>query len=965
MSGTNFQSKEALQIAESKNHAFIEASAGSGKTTLLTHLVRELVSSGKAKLDEILCVTFTDKAAAELRAKIFAELQRFAGDDKVKTALDNFSQNRVGTIHSFCLESLSQNALWGLQSADGVETSDEDIFEEAREWAYRVLWNRIAPETLEEYLKEVEFGKGGVNRQFDADIKQKALFCFALGREPVIPFVDNIEGVKDAETFRAWTLVSIIHKMKEIADERSLMTFSLMVTRFANALDDAAYADKIRSEFRYALIDEFQDTDAVQWKIFKTLFLSKDDATRKLVVVGDPKQAIFKFRGADVFVYLDARRELQERGALSLSLDTNYRSSGALIDFFNTVFGSAAHPKIESVWQKAEIEYRAPQVGVTDTHYKGCAVEIFDEAVYSPAALQAYAQSVTERIRAVRASHPQWTVAVIAYKHYSLSVFAEALRSAGVEFAYYKQAPDFSTLEFLHLKTLCASLTLEKGLGFTQASETIFLKARDNAQDWYSRLHYLASSRTIVDVLQMIAQDGSALLPILERGGDAVRWQAWRVLMQALLGECGKKIHDLTSLLRFLTELEEEGDTQKQYGDMLRERGAVTLITVQSAKGLDWDMVVVADGHNDKHAMDFAFYHGVDGQCVVPVSDALLKNTRLFNPQPEEEAHVAQLNLLYVAITRPKSLLLILNAAQSKGQKPGPVANFLNTHTGLKLCESISFQKLSDLSHHTPLLSESGLIPLKAVDHQDIQSRYRKRSSFSDLVESVFQDAIFIEDILPRGTKVGSVLHGILETCNFQAFGNAEAAHKTWVESRVRHALEDMDLSADTNLEKLVVRIYNMFEACALAVLPVKSGPPLRLCDIETENLWREMPFWSSSSVHKVLSQKKDGVEYFMHGFMDLVFTPDNQTYYILDYKSNSLATHESGHISDYIDEHYALQAQIYIEALSAYLEKIYPESGKTVAGFYFVFLRYLESGQSVGVHFIERQKALEYNAKS
>lgn len=90
-----------------------------------------------------------------------------------------------------------------------------------------------------------------------------------------------------------------------------------------------------------------------------------------------------------------------------------------------------------------------------------------------------------------------------------------------------------------------------------------------------------------------------------------------------------------------------------------------------------------------------------------------------------------------------------------------------------------------------------------------------------------------------------------------------------------------------------------------------------------------------------------------MHGYMDLVFTADGEDYYILDYKSNSLADIAPENISHYTTQHYGLQAEIYAEALSAYLATAYPKKKVRVAGCYFIYLRYLKPGETTGVHFI------------
>jgi hypothetical protein len=94
-------------------------------------------------------------------------------------------------------------------------------------------------------------------------------------------------------------------------------------------------AARLRARYRHALIDEFQDTDALQWNIFRRIYVDTGDSF--LTVVGDPKQAIYHFRGADILTYLSARDELLEAGGQRTDLDTNYRSTSELVDAYNLV----------------------------------------------------------------------------------------------------------------------------------------------------------------------------------------------------------------------------------------------------------------------------------------------------------------------------------------------------------------------------------------------------------------------------------------------------------------------------------------------------------------------------------------------------------------------------------------------------------------------------------------------------
>ena len=104
----------------------------------------------------------------------------------------------------------------------------------------------------------------------------------------------------------------------------------------------------LRQEYRCCLVDEFQDTDPLQWDIFRRIFLAAPTAERShpLFLIGDPKQAIYRFRGGDIHTYMDARGALhalsREGKAQGLSLDTNFRSSRGMVEACNAVF---AHPR--------------------------------------------------------------------------------------------------------------------------------------------------------------------------------------------------------------------------------------------------------------------------------------------------------------------------------------------------------------------------------------------------------------------------------------------------------------------------------------------------------------------------------------------------------------------------------------------------------------------------------------------
>src|SRR4029077_2469653 len=152
-------------------------------------------------------------------------------------------------------------------------------------------------------------------------------------------------------------LPRIATRMEKLKRERGLLDYDDMLAWLARALDEdggAALASTLRERYQHALIDEFQDTDELQWKIFRRIFI---EGERNFIhLIGDPKQAIYSFRGADVFTYLAARDELARRDATVVALLANFRSSEKLIAVVNAILLQEAVPPFFS----GDIRYESP-----------------------------------------------------------------------------------------------------------------------------------------------------------------------------------------------------------------------------------------------------------------------------------------------------------------------------------------------------------------------------------------------------------------------------------------------------------------------------------------------------------------------------------------------------------------------------------------------------------------------------
>ncbi|AFM10824.1 UvrD-helicase domain-containing protein [Turneriella parva] len=956
------------KLIQSGQHLFIEASAGSGKTTRLVNLVAEIIAQEKATISQILCVTFTEKAAAELKARIYEKLRSMPGEP-AKRATENFSLNAIGTIHSFCLRSLGLSKLYSLARTQGEGVSDSELFEEARAWVYREIWTQLDADELARHLHESDFGSGGNNRTFDQALRSRALWCFSMNSLPLSPPAPEMSAIANAAEFFNFTLAAIVRRMHEIAETANSMSFSRMITLMAEAVKDSDFAATIRQSYHYALIDEFQDTDEIQWQIFRTLFLA-DLQSRKtiLVVVGDPKQAIYKFRGADVFVYLRARTELMGLGALTDELTRNYRSVPEILHYLNDFFSD---PATAEVWSRAGISYSPAETNdkVVSTGDDSSGTEIWYAENYSQQSTKVFCAQAADRISAIRAAHPDWTIAVIAFKHRTLAVMADALRARAVEYAYYGEKPDVRRLDIEHLKVFVDSFSHETSLGLAQANTTVFMLGQTDALRHYEYLGALLHQGKIINFLQALAQNFRPLHAILEHDADPVEYHAWRTLFENLLNRCGKDIVDHFTLRKAVAQLKDRDAAEAASGDMLRSAAAVQLLTVQSSKGLDWNLVVLADGESDKRWRDFPFFHDAAGHAVVPADIDAFDSGADKLMTSSEESQITQLNLLYVALTRAKHKLLIFAQPALHVANPGPTAAFLYDQIP-KVNKIVTLHRLPDAttavaidsngpaepSSVEPGLFDNPAAPLPLPQHKDVPLRILKRESFSSLSKADFTAVEFADDILPRGAETGQLLHTLLETCDFSGLKSKTTAEANAILQKTRAALEISQLVEDDMLEAVANRILEIVVQCANASLPlVDTAKHTRLSELPQTNLWREMPFYSSADTHAELRRMPASpVTRIMTGFMDMVFTPNDMDYYILDYKSNSLAGVAPADLDDYIKLHYDKQREIYGEALQRYLQELYPESGRRVRGCYFLFLRYLKSGETTGVQFKE-----------
>ena len=369
----------------------IEASAGTGKTYALQSIVLKLVSDKDHPVDvkNILLVTYTEKAAGELKDRIRDVLSQ-AG-----CLPADFDETTICTIHSFCREILSEYAFEnripmrmeiGGQNGDLVHRAVRAALlgDEFRARYGGQLYDAVMKAAEKEKIKPFEKRKIKTTDDLVSAAESILRDAAASGIPPDEPARTDdpaAEGQGDVAKYQlqkdlAYIAWPVFQRLKE---DSAMFTFDDLVTQAYLVIGDearreakgrrSALLDAIRRRYRIALVDEFQDTDDKQWTIFGKLFSSRVNrldaadapapAQGFLLVVGDPKQAIYGFRGAKVATYLAAKREISEGAGAQppLALDATFRSSKPLVAAFDSMFGA------ESGWfggmeeDGAKIEY--------------------------------------------------------------------------------------------------------------------------------------------------------------------------------------------------------------------------------------------------------------------------------------------------------------------------------------------------------------------------------------------------------------------------------------------------------------------------------------------------------------------------------------------------------------------------------------------------------------------------------
>jgi len=524
--------------------------------------------------------------------------------------------------------------------------------------------------------------------------------------------------------YKRW-LEQELSRRKKMLNQRAFDDLLLDLHCALEAESGAALTEKLQQRYKAAMIDEFQDTDPLQWNIFKRIGAGQD---YPLFLIGDPKQAIYSFRGADVFAYLNAGTSVNAQNMHTLG--TNFRSDSKLVTAVNALFNLGSAPfmhhdiPFDPVKSGRSVNDRLlfngapderplrvwvyPRSDDTKTEVKPVATRTIVRAVAGEIARLLEPERVTISLSGhIRPLKPG-DIAVLVKTHKQADRIQEALVALGIPSVQQGSATIFETSEALDLLRVLraaaephrealvreALLTGSMGLSANQVSQYVESSGEDPEwESWlirFQNLHTVAGSGGVVALVSRLLGNCGVRQRLLSRVGGE------RCLTNLL--HCSELLHQIEreqgkNLSGLVTWLERRiGKPTRDDAALLRletDENAVMISTIHASKGLQYPIVFVPFAWDAASgAADRALFHNDDGDLVLDLAG---EEENLLRATAEQKAEAVR--LLYVALTRAEFRCYAVWGGIN-GAADSPFFQLL--HGGLAPQDGKHFQSLGD-----------------------------------------------------------------------------------------------------------------------------------------------------------------------------------------------------------------------------------------------------------------------------
>ncbi len=569
LKGLNAPQREA--VAHTEGPLLILAGAGSGKTRVITHRIAHIITSRHVAPSAILAVTFTNKAAGEMRERVAALLEEYKLE----------SRPNVSTFHSFCVRLLRRDGDPLAAIRPGF-TRRFSIYDDEEQLAIiKATFRGLG-------LDEKDFMQYRAVLSRISHAKNRNETAADLYRKATTQEMERVAAVFEAYEGALRTANAL--------DFDDLLLESVRLLRH-----DTATREAWNRRLSYILIDEYQDTNRTQYDLMRLL----SESHQNVCVVGDEDQSIYSWRGADIKNILDFEHDYP--GATVIRLEQNYRSTKNILSAAGTVVENNKARKGKKLWTEAD---SGESLGL----YAGFDAE--NEALF-----------IADRIEKLLVSHPDEHIAVLYRTNFQSRQLEEAMRRYGRKynivggFSFYQRAEIKDTVAYLKLATsqsdsislLRVINTPARGIGRTTVEQIEGYARQHNISLWSAieRIiddHQLSTRsqsslvtfRNLIQELALIAS-GESLPDLIRYILDRTGYR--RMLQQEKTPESEARLENLDELVNAAVEGAERGETVWDFldhaalvaeADAYDESSNVTLMTLHNAKGLEFPTVFIA-----------------------------------------------------------------------------------------------------------------------------------------------------------------------------------------------------------------------------------------------------------------------------------------------------------------------------------------------------------------------------------
>ncbi|HJN84859.1 MAG TPA: ATP-dependent DNA helicase [Patescibacteria group bacterium] len=724
----NLNSEQKEAVTHTDGPLMIIAGAGTGKTTVMTRRIAWLIEKELAKPDEILALTFTEKAAAEMEERVDQLLPY------------GYVDLWISTFHAFCQRILQQHGL------DVGLSNDAQLMTEVDAWL--LVRQNIDKFNLDYYKplgNPTKFLRALLNhfsRAKDEDIDPKAYLEFVKAQIDI----DDEERDRLLEIAGAYETYEQLMHDNNVLDFGALIMYTLKLFRKRPAI-----LKQYREQFKYIIVDEFQDTNYAQYELVKLLA----DPKNNLAVVGDDDQAIYSFRGASVANILRFEDDYPKTARVILT--KNYRSQQGILDASYSFIQQNDPRRLETRLKEThglDKELKSQILG--DAHLEHIHADNLESEV----------KAVIDKMTGLKTSHDcEWSdMAVLVRANDNAEPFLRGFDVHGIPYR-------FMALSGLYRKPIVLdAIALLRIIDRPYDSASIYrLLSHEHIgipeRDLVSLTHEAKKQgKPIVDVISSsiagLSADGSRILReisdvlqelrVMARRRNALEVMAKALKLSGLYGAVLQlteeeqaeqmdhlqqfyerirrfvQISEHASLHDFIAEFEQElragEDGGLQTGDQ-SSPDEVQVMTLHGAKGLEYRFVFIVN------LVDRRFPAQRRSQPI-PLPDGLKRNVQEDgDPHLEEERR-----LMYVGMTRAKERLYLTSGSDYGGKREKKLSRFLtelghekpekphstNTHF---LEEEISDRVLTSGSQ-LPIPTSFSFTQLTAYGHCPLQYKF-------------------------------------------------------------------------------------------------------------------------------------------------------------------------------------------------------------------------------------------------